>query len=492
MRPATPPASRRRSQRPATEETLRRRLLVSLVATVPVVAMAMISALQVDYWQWVSLVLASPVVVWGGWPFHRAAWTNLRHRATTMDTLISVGTLAAYGWSVYALLFGTAGEIGMRHAFELIVERATGSSYVYLEAAAGVTTFILAGRYLESRSKRRAGALRPAGAGRQVTSPCCAPEGDEEARMPVEALEVGTGSWSVPARRSPPTGSSRRTLGGRRVAGDRRVGARRGRAGRPGRRRDGQHQRAARRARDPRSAPTPSSPRWPGSSRTPRTARPTSSASPTGCPPCSSRSSSCWRSPPRVLAAPGLRTGRGLHRRRRGPDHRLPVRPGLATPTALMVGTGRGAQLGILIRGPEVLEQTRTVDTVLLDKTGTVTTGVMAVVDVVPARRGRRRGPPLAGALEHASSTPSRGRRRGGSTTRPAPDGRGLRQRRGTRGARRRRRPRGCRGSPRAARRLVRELPIDLPTRPGPVADDVRSSVAWDGRRRAWSWSPTP
>ena len=105
-----------------------------------------------------SLTLAAPVVVWGGWSFHRAAWTNLRHRTSTMDTLISMGTLAALGWSLYALFFGTAGEPGMKHEFELTVARMDGTANIYLEVAAGVTTFILAGRYFEARSKRLAGA----------------------------------------------------------------------------------------------------------------------------------------------------------------------------------------------------------------------------------------------------------------------------------------------------------------------------------------------
>src|SRR3712207_4182234 len=137
---------------------LRRRLLVSTLLTVPVVAMAMVPALQFTYWQWLSLTLAAPVVVWGGLPLHRAAWTNLRHGAATMDTLVSLGTGAGFLWSLYALFLGTAGEPGMTHPFELTIARTDGSANVYLEAAAGVTTFLLAGRYVEARSKRRAGA----------------------------------------------------------------------------------------------------------------------------------------------------------------------------------------------------------------------------------------------------------------------------------------------------------------------------------------------
>ncbi|WP_166639503.1 heavy metal translocating P-type ATPase, partial [Amycolatopsis sp. SID8362] len=137
--------------------TLRKRLLLSAALTVPLVALAMVPAWQFDYWQWVSLVLAAPVVTWGAWPFHRAAAVNLRHATATMDTLISLGVVAATAWSLYALLFGMAGEIGMRHGFELISSGMAGDS-LYFEVAAAVTTFILAGRYFETRSKRRAGA----------------------------------------------------------------------------------------------------------------------------------------------------------------------------------------------------------------------------------------------------------------------------------------------------------------------------------------------
>ncbi|MCK5757221.1 MAG: cation-translocating P-type ATPase, partial [Mycobacterium sp.] len=137
--------------------SLRRRLLICLALSLPVIAMAMVPALQFPNWQWLSLTLAAPVVVWGAWPFHVATWTNLRHRAATMDTLISLGTLAAFGWSLYALFWGTAGQTGMTHAFEFTVGHTDGSANIYLEVAAGVTTFILAGRYFEARAKRRAG-----------------------------------------------------------------------------------------------------------------------------------------------------------------------------------------------------------------------------------------------------------------------------------------------------------------------------------------------
>ena len=136
----------------------RRRLIVSAVLSLPVIALGMFPFLQFDNWQWLSLTLAAPVVTWGAWPFHRAAWVNLRHAAATMDTLVSVGVLAAFGWSLYALFLGDAGEPGLRHGFSLIADRDMASSQIFLEVAAGVTTFILAGRYLETRAKRNAGA----------------------------------------------------------------------------------------------------------------------------------------------------------------------------------------------------------------------------------------------------------------------------------------------------------------------------------------------
>ena len=176
-----------------------------LVLTVPVVAMAMVPAWQFTNWQWLSLTLAAPVVVWGALPFHRAAWANLRHGSSTMDTLISMGTLAAFGWSLYALFLGTAGNPGMTHPFELTVQRTDGAGNIYLEAAAGVTTFILAGRYFEARSKRQAGAAlrallelgsRDVALLRGSASRC----GSRSSSWP-----WATGSSYAPGRRSPPT-----------------------------------------------------------------------------------------------------------------------------------------------------------------------------------------------------------------------------------------------------------------------------------------------
>ncbi|WP_432025100.1 cation transporter, partial [Streptomyces parvus] len=169
---------------------LRQRLLVSAVLATPVVLLAMIPALQFDYWQWLSLTLAAPVVVWGGLPFHRAAWTNAKHGAATMDTLVSLGTLAAFGWSVWALFLGDAGMPGMRHGFDLTVSRAGATSTIYLEVAAGVITFILLGRYLEARAKRKSGAalraLMHLGA-KDVT----VLRGGREMRVPASTLVVG-------------------------------------------------------------------------------------------------------------------------------------------------------------------------------------------------------------------------------------------------------------------------------------------------------------
>ncbi|HET9140690.1 HAD-IC family P-type ATPase, partial [Actinophytocola sp.] len=170
--------------------SLRQRLLASVVLTVPVVVLAMIPALQFTYWQWLSLALAGPVVIWGAWPFHRAAWTNLRHGAASMDTLISVGVGAALLWSLYALFLGTAGVAGMRHGFELTIERMAGGGNLYLEVAAGVTTFILAGRYFEARAKRNAGAALRALLQLGAKDVAVLRDGVEQ-RVPIDALAVG-------------------------------------------------------------------------------------------------------------------------------------------------------------------------------------------------------------------------------------------------------------------------------------------------------------
>ncbi|MGY1744987.1 heavy metal translocating P-type ATPase [Blastococcus sp. SYSU D00695] len=389
------------------DRPLRTRLLVSLALTVPVVAMAMVPALQVQYWQWLSLTLAAPVVVWGGLPFHRAAWTNLRHGAATMDTLVSLGTLAAFAWSLYALFWGTAGTPGMTHPFSFTVERADGAGQVYLEAAAGVTTFLLAGRYAEARAKRRSGAALRAllELGAKEVSVL---RGGTEHRVPAAQLAVGDlfvvrpgeriaadgvvteGSSAVdasmltgepvPVEVGPGDAVTGGTVdaGGRLVVRATRVGA---------------QTQLAQMARLVEEAQN-------GKAQVQRLA---------------DRVSAVFVPVVLTLAVATLGfwigAGGGLPAAFTAAVAVLiiacPCALGLATPTALMVGTGRGAQLGILVKGPEVLESTRRVDTVVLDKTGTVTTGRMALHDVVPAA-GEDPAAVLrvAGALEAASEHP--------------------------------------------------------------------------------------
>ncbi|AOT59552.1 MULTISPECIES: heavy metal translocating P-type ATPase [Streptomyces] len=386
---------------------LRQRLLIALFLSVPVVAMAMVPPLQFDNWQWLSLTLAAPVVLYAGWPFHRAAWTNLRHGAATMDTLISVGTAAAFLWSVWALFFGTAGMHGMRHPFELTISRGDGSGNIYLEAAAGVTTFILAGRYFEARSKRRAGAalraLMELGAkevtvlrdGREVRVPTAELQvGDRFTVRPGEKIATdgtvveGTSAVdasmltgeSVPVEVAPGDTVTGATLnaGGRLVVEATRVGA------------DTQLARMAKLVEDAQN----------GKAAAQRLA---------------DRISAVFV-PVVILLALGtllvwLLSGAGITAAFTAAVAVLiiacPCALGLATPTALMVGTGRGAQLGILIKGPEVLENTRKADTVVLDKTGTVTTGRMTLLAVHTAPDADEAEVlRLAGALENASEHP--------------------------------------------------------------------------------------
>jgi P-type Cu+ transporter len=406
--------------------SLRTRLVVSTVLAVPVIAMAMIPALQFPHWQWASLALAAPVIVWGAWPFHRAAWLNLRHGAATMDTLISMGTLAAFGWSLYALFFGTAGMPGMRHEFSFALQAGDGSSNIYLEVGAGVTVFILAGRYFEKRSKRRAGAalrallelgakdvavLRPStGSGAEGAGAGAggADSGTQEVRIPIAQLAVGdefvvrpgekiatdgvvvSGTSAVDA--SMLTGESVPVEVG---AGDTVAGATVNAGGRLVVRaaRVGSDTQLAQMARLVEDAQT-------GKAEVQRLA---------------DRISGVFV--PIVIAiavvALGAWLGAGFPATAAFTAAvavlviACPCALGLATPTALLVGTGRGAQLGILIKGPEVLESTRKVDTIVLDKTGTVTSGRMEVTGVVaedgtdPAQLLR-----LAGAVEGASEHP--------------------------------------------------------------------------------------
>ncbi|MDK9501179.1 heavy metal translocating P-type ATPase [Streptomyces katrae] len=386
---------------------LRQRLLVSAALALPVVLLSMVPALQFDNWQWLCLTLASPVVVWGALPFHRAAWTNLRHGAATMDTLVSVGTLAAYAWSLWALFFGHAGMPGMRHGFDLTAGRTDGSSALYLEVAAGVVTFILLGRYLEARSKRKAGAalraLMELGA-----KDVAVLRGGREVRIPVGALAVGDRFVVRPGEKIATDGTvvegssavDASMLTGESVpvdvtAGDAVTGATVNASGRlvVEATRIGGDTQLARMARMVEEAQN-------GKAEVQRLA---------------DRISAVFV-PVVLLLALGtwvvwlLLTDDPTAAFTAAVAVLIiacPCALGLATPTALMVGTGRGAQLGILIKGPEVLESTRRVDTVVLDKTGTVTTGRMTLTGVRAAEGvDEAELLRLAGALEHASEHP--------------------------------------------------------------------------------------
>lgn len=386
---------------------LRTRLMVSAALTIPVVAMAMIPALQFTNWQWLSLTLAAPVVVWGAWSFHRAAWTNLRHGTATMDTLISMGTIAAFGWSLYALFWGTAGMPGMTHPFSLSISQTDGAGNIYLEVAAGVTTFILAGRYFEARSKRRAGAALRALLELGAKDVAVLRDGVEQ-RIPIESLAVGDefvvrpgekvatdgevvdGSSAVDA--SMLTGESvpvevgpgdqvvgaTVNVGGRLVVRAKRIGS------------DTQLAQMAQLVEDAQS----------GKAQAQRLADKVSAVFVPIVIALAVGTLGFWLGTGGSVAAAFTAAVAVL-------IIACPCALGLATPTALLVGTGRGAQLGILIKGPEVLESTRRVDTVVLDKTGTVTTGAMTLLDVItaageePAEVLR-----LAGAVEDGSEHP--------------------------------------------------------------------------------------
>jgi P-type Cu+ transporter len=361
----------------------RRRLVVAVVLAVPVIVLSMVPATQFDGWQWVSLVLATPVVLWAGLPFHRAAWSNLRHGAATMDTLISMGTLAAYLWSVYALVFGTAGEAGMAEGFRWLPERGDPTGTIYLETAAGVTAFLLAGRYAEARARRRSGdALRALL--RLGAKDVAVLRDGVETRIPVDSLAVGdrfvarpgekiatdgkvvdgtsavdasmlTGE-SVPIEVGPGDTVAGGTVnaGGRLVVLATRVGA------------DTQLAQLARLVEQAQA----------GKAAVQRLADRVSAVFVPVVVGIALLTLVAWLFVDPAVAFPAAVAVLVIA---------CPCALGLAPPTALMVGTGRGAQLGIVIRGPEVLEQTRRVDTVVLDKTGTVTTGRMTLVGVIPA-----------------------------------------------------------------------------------------------------------
>ena len=387
---------------------LRLRLVWAAVLSLPVLLLSMIPPLQFENWQWLAMQLATPVVLWAGWPFHRAAWANLKHRAATMDTLISVGTLAAWGWSVVALFFGDAGMPGMTMTFDLIPEKSGSLDHLYFEVAAVVTTFILAGRYFEARAKRNAGAALKALLELGAKDVAVLGADGTERRVRIDELAVGdrfvvrpgekiatdgvveegssavdqsllTGE-SVPVEKQPGDEVVGATVnvGGRLIVRADKVGG------------DTALAQIAKLVTDAQSGKAPVQ----------RLA---------------DRVAAVFV--PAVIALAlatlvfWLADGAGAAFAFSAAVAVLiiacPCALGLATPTALLVGTGRGAQLGILIKGPEILESTRRVDTVVLDKTGTVTTGKLSVVDVVLADgTPRDEALRLVGALEDASEHP--------------------------------------------------------------------------------------
>jgi len=386
---------------------LRRRVLITAILSIPVVAMAMVPVLQFDYWQWVSLALATPVVTWGAYPFHRAAWVNARHGAATMDTLVSVGVTAAYAWSVYALVWGGAGVPDMRMPFTFLPHEDSSGPEIYLEVAAGVTVFILLGRYFEAKAKARSSDALRALAALGAKDASVLRDG-VELRVPITDLRVGDlfvvrpgeqiatdgavveGASAVDA--SMVTGEpvpvevtvddavvgATVNVSGRLVVQATRVGS------------DTQLARITALVEQAQSGKAPVQ----------RLA---------------DRVASVFVPIVMVLALLTLIgwlliTGdvqMALTAAVAVLIIACPCALGLATPTALLVGTGRGAQLGILIKGPQVLESTRLVDTIVLDKTGTITTGRMAMVDVVAAP-GVDTGDLLrwVGSLEDASEHP--------------------------------------------------------------------------------------
>ncbi|MEV7323687.1 heavy metal translocating P-type ATPase [Streptomyces sp. NPDC093970] len=486
--PEGAPEPRERPGRDPELAALRERLLVCALLAAPVVLLAMVPAWQFDNWQWLSLTLAAPVVVWGGLPFHRAAWTNARHGAATMDTLVSVGTLAAFGWSLWALFFGHAGMTGMHDAFRFTVSRADdgmgGASSIYLEVASGVVALILLGRYLEARSKRRAGAalraLMELGAkdvavlrdGREVRVPVASlAVGDRFVVRPGEKIATdGTvveGASAVDA--SMLTGESvpvdvtvgdavtgaTVNAGGRLVVEAGRVGA------------DTQLARMARLVEDAQN----------GKAEAQRLADRISAVFVPAVILIALGTFAVWLGVTGDTAAAFTAAVAVL-------IIACPCALGLATPTALMVGTGRGAQLGILIKGPEVLESTRRVDTVVLDKTGTVTTGRMSLQAVYVADGADRDEVlRLAGALEHASEHPVARAIAAGAEERvgtlPAADRFENVPGRGVRGL--------VEGHEVAVGRLFDTVPEELATARARAEQEGRTAVlaGWDGRARA-------
>ena len=392
---------------PAAKELrgLKRRLVVAVVLATPVILLAMIPPLQFDYWQWVSFALATPVILWAGWPFHKATWVNLKHGAATMDTLITVGTSAAFLWSLYALFFGHAGEPGMRHGWSILNHAGDPMGDIYFEVAAGVVTFVLAGRYFEKRSKQRAGdairALTDMGA-KQVTvlreGTDGAGAGVQEQLIPIEQLQIGDRFLARPGEKIATDGRildgtsaiDQSMLTGESVPvdvgpGDEVAGATINTSGRlvVEATHVGEQTKLAQMAKLIDEAQS-------GKADVQRLADKVSGIF-----------------VPVVIAIALITLlFAGFSNAVAVLIIACPCALGLATPTALLVGTGRGAEQGILIRGPEVLEGAHAITTVVMDKTGTVTTGTMRVVDVAPTDASREEVLCAAAAVEAYSEHP--------------------------------------------------------------------------------------
>ncbi|MEU2349460.1 heavy metal translocating P-type ATPase [Modestobacter sp. NPDC049651] len=400
--PAPPAADDAGEPAPEPTDPLRQRLLVSAALALPVVVLSMVPALQFTDWQWLALTLASPVAVWGAWPFHRAAVVNARHGASTMDTLVSIGIAAAYLWSLWALFVGDAGMPGMTMSFTLLPEQGGGADELYLEVASAVTVFLLAGRYAEARAKRRSGAALTALLELGAKDAAVLRDG-REVRVPIASLAVGDRFVVRPGEKVATdgvvvSGSSAVDLSmltGESVPVEVAEGARvTGATVNAGGRLVVEATRV-------------------GSDTTLAQLGRLVTAAQSGKAPVqrlADRVSAVFVPAVLVVAVATLVTwllvtGDATTAFTAAVAVLViacPCALGLATPTALLVGTGRGAQLGVLIKGPEVLEDTRAVDTVLLDKTGTVTTGRMSVVEVHGDPATLR----LAAAVEAGSEHP--------------------------------------------------------------------------------------
>lgn len=391
-------------------KSLKDRAIICAVLSIPVVAMSMLSILQFRNWQWLSLTLSAPVVIWGALPFHLATWKNLKHGTATMDTLISIGTLSAFAWSLFALFIGDAGMAGMKMSFDLMTSQRSGTNEIYLEVASAVTTFILVGRYFEAKAKSTSGEALKALMELGVKDVAILRD-NQEVRIPIEQLVEGDYFVVRPGEKIATDGIVHEgtsavdssLLTGESVpvevqAGDRVIGATINVGGRliveatrVGN--DTQLAQMAQMVSDAQSGKAPVQ----------RLADKVSAIF----------------VPIVILLALAtlgfwLISGDGSAHAFTAAVAVLiiacPCALGLATPTALLVGTGRGAQLGILIRGPEILESTRRIDTIVLDKTGTVTVGKMTLVDIVFTKEtNRAQVLTLIGALENASEHPIAG-----------------------------------------------------------------------------------